>query len=315
MADTEEERTSRAAVASEDEIVLYVHDPSSKVIKVLLNNRNLTEEHVLFIANRKNIPPEVLETLFRDKRWTESYPVRLALAKNPKTPLFTALSIARFLRLFDLVDLAKNHFLPVLYRKKLEAIVIEKIPSLALGIKKTLAKIAGGEILLALIQDGYPEVVKQSLENPHLLEAHLYKVISRKTTTPGTIRTIADHRNWTSRYSIKFALVRNEHTPLVRSAFFLADLRTADLKDLYRDQHLPPAARPFIHRLLLERGEDPGRIAKGEEDVVYEIEESEMEDIEQELSSYDGTADIPTKADPDTGSANGSTDLEENRNG
>jgi hypothetical protein len=67
--------------------------------------------------------------------------------------------------------------------------------------------------------------------------------------------------------------------------------------------------------LLLERGEDPGRIAKGEEDVVYEIEESEMEDIEQELSSYDGTADIPTKADPDTGSANGSTDLEENRNG
>jgi hypothetical protein len=40
-----------------------------------------------------------------------------------------------------------------------------------------------------------------------------------------------------------------------------------------------------------------------------------MEDIEQELSSYDGTADIPTKADPDTGSANGSTDLEENRNG
>jgi len=122
--------------------MLLVHDPSPKVILGMLGNRNLTEEHVLVIANRKNLPPEVLNAIFRDKRWSESYPVRLALAKNPKTPLFTALSIARFLRLFDLVDLSRNQLIPAVFRRKLESIVKEKIPSLAMGVKKSMARVA-----------------------------------------------------------------------------------------------------------------------------------------------------------------------------
>lgn len=289
MSESEEDRAERAASASEDVLSLYLHDTSAKVIKAVLENRSLTEEHVLIVANRKNLAAEVLETIFRDRRWTDSYPVRLALARNPKTPMFVALSIARFLRLFDLADLARNHFLPVLYRKKVESIVIEKIPTLALGVKKTLAKISAGEILLALIQDGYPEIVRQCLENPHLVEAHLYKVISRKTTLPGTIRTIADHKNWTNRYHIKFALLRNEHTPLARSVLFLPDMRTADLRELFRDPHLPSGIRPSLHRELMERGEDPRSIIVADEEPVFEIEESEMEDLDRGLQGYEGS--------------------------
>lgn len=282
--------------ASDEEIALFVHDPSSKVILALLENRDLTEEHILIIANRKNISPEVLNTINKDVRWSESHPVRLAVAKNPKTPLFTALSIARFLRLFDLADLARNHLLPVIFRKKLEAMVIEKIPTLALGMKKTLAKVAAGEILISLIRDGYPDVIKLCLENPHLVEAHLYKVISHKITTPGTIRTIAENRNWTFRYHIKFALIRNEHTPLARSAQFLTDLKLGDLKELYRDPHLPSGVRPFIHRELLERGEDPERLSSTEEEIVFVIDETEFEDIETEMRTYDGGDDRQEKA-------------------
>ena len=286
MLDTEETRAARAAYASDEEIPLFVHDQSSKVILALLENRNLTEEHILIIANRKNLSPGVLNTLVKDPRWSESYPVRLALAKNPKTPLFAAISIARFLRLFDLAALARNHLLPVIFRRKLEAIVIEKIPTLALGVKKTLAKVAAGEILISLIKDGYPDVIKLCLENPHLVEAHLYKVISHKTTTPGTIRTIAENRNWTFRYHIKFALIRNEHTPLARCVLFLTDLKIGDLKELFRDPHLPSGVRPFIHRELLERGEDPERLSGPDEETIFVIDENEIEDIETELSAY-----------------------------
>ena len=291
MFDNEETRAAQAARASDEELSLLIHDPSSKVVLALFENRNLTEEHVLIIANRKNLSPAVLNTLVKDTRWNESYPVRLALAKNPKTPLFAALSLARFLRLFDLAALARNHLLPVIYRKKLESIVIEKIPALALGIKKTLAKVAAGEILISLIKDGYPDVIKLCLENPHLVEAHLYKIISSKMTTPGTIRTIAESRNWTFRYHIKFALIRNEHTPLARSALFLADLKTGDLKELYRDPHLPPGVRPFIHRELIERGEDPVLHSGPDEEIIFVIDEKEIEDIETEMRTYDGGDD------------------------
>jgi hypothetical protein len=297
MTESEGKRIELAASAQEDELTLLVHDPSSKVIMAMLDNRNLTEEHVLIVANRKNLTPEVLSAIFRDKRWSESYPVRLALAKNPKTPLFTALSIARFLRLFDLVELARNHLIPVIYRKKLEAIVIEKIPSLALGVKKTMARTAGGEILFALIKDGYPEVVKNCLENPYLVEAHLYKIISRQAISPGTIRTIAEDRNWSCRYHVKFALIRNEHTPLARSVLFLPDLKLLDLKELYRDPLLPSGVKPFIHRELIERGEDPERLGQEEEELIFRIEESDLEEIEQEMRSYERREFRPGKTE------------------
>lgn len=276
-----------AASVQEEDITQYVHDPSPRVVLALLENRNITEEHVLVIANRKNLPPEIFTAIFRDRRWSESYPIKLALAKNPKTPLFTSLSIARFLRLFDLAELSRNHFIPVIYRKKVETIVIDKIPALTLGVKKSLARIAGGEILLALIKDGYPEVVKSCLESPYLVEAHLYKIISRKTTTPGTIRTIAEDRNWSCRYHIKFALIRNEHTPLARSVMFLPDLKLLDLKELYRDPYLPHEVKPFIHRELVERGEDPERLSGDEEERIYEIGEGDLEAIDITMKEYE----------------------------
>jgi len=294
MLEPEEKRTALAASAQPDDITLYVHDPSPRVILGLLENRNLTEEHVLSVANRKNLPAEVFKAIAQDRRWSESYPVKLALAKNPKTPLASALSLARFLRLFDLAELARNNLISVIYRRKIEAMVTEKIPTLPLGVKKSLARVAGGEILLALIRDGYPDVVKHCLENPHLVEAHLYKVISRKTTTAGTIRTIAEDRNWSCRYHIKFALVRNEHTPLARSVLFLPDLKLLDLKELYRDPYLPGTVKPFIHRQLVERGEDPDRLGGNEEEKVYEIVESDFADIDREMRSYEQQIDEVT---------------------
>ncbi len=284
MVDPVATRAKNAQEAREEKITLFVHDPEPQVVRGLLENPNLSEEHILILASRKNLPAEILAEIFRDKRWSESYPVKLALAKNPKTPLFTALSVARFLQLFDLSDLARNHQLSVLYRKKVEAIVIEKIPTLPLGVKKTLAKVCAGDILLALIQDGYPEVVKVCLDNPSMVEAHLHKVINRKTTTAGTIRTIAEHRAWCCRYQIKFALIRNEHTPLSRSVLLLADMKLYDLVELYRNPLLPHGVRPAIHRELLERGQDPERLQAPHEERVYEVDEKDADVREHALT-------------------------------
>jgi hypothetical protein len=286
MPEPEVRRAEHAAAAAEDQIALYLQDPSPLVVQALLENRRVTEEHALVVAQRRNLPGDVLDRIFKDRRWTDSYPVRLALARNPKTPLFSALSLARYLRLFDLASIARDHLLPVIYRRKIEAIVIEKIPALALGVKKSLARSATGEILLALILNGYPDVVRACLDNPHLVEAHLYKVINRSTVTPGTIRSIADHRTWSARYQIKFALVRNEHTPLSRSVRFLPDLKIVDLRELYRDPSLPRAVRPSVHRELLARGEDPAACAGQQEETIFEIEDRDVDEIEQEMRAY-----------------------------
>jgi hypothetical protein len=119
------------------------------------------------------------------------------------------------------------------------------------------------------------------------VEAHLYKIISRKTTTPATIRTIAEDRNWSCRYHVKFALIRNAHTPLARSVLFLPDLKLLDLKELFRDPLLPQEVKPFIHRELVDRGEDPEHLGQDEAERIFEIEESDIADIERELQMYE----------------------------
>ncbi len=265
-----DDRISKASQAGPEDIARYLHDSSPKIIKALLNNKNLTEQDALIIANRKNLPGETLQTIYSDKRWADSYQMRLALAKNPKTPLFVSLSIARGLRLFDLADLSGSRLLPLAYRHKLEAIIIERLPALALGLKTSLAKMASGNVLMKMMEDGNPEVVKYCLNNPHMVEANLYKIINRPHTVPGTIRIIAAHPNWSSRYVIRISLMRNRHTPLAQTARFLPDMKTGDLRDLYFDPSVTTGVKPYIHKELWERGEEI-RKKDAEQNSVYEI--------------------------------------------
>jgi hypothetical protein len=269
MLETEEKRIELAMIADGEEIAQYVHDPSTKVIRALLGNRHLTEEEVLIIANRKNVPADILEMIAKDKRWAESYPVRLALARNPKSPLSISLSIARYLRLFDLEEITRCHFIPLAFRRKVEAIIIERIPTLPLGNKKTLAKKAAGNVLLKLLQDSDPDVVQLCLNNPHLMEGHLYKVISRADTVAETIRMIAMHPNWSSRSLIRFSLARNGHTPLSLSVRFLKSMKIMDLRELYVDPSVAVTIKPLSIGTL-GGGQQP---EKAGEEQVYEIDE------------------------------------------
>lgn len=280
-----ETRKEQAGSANEEEIARFLHDTSPDVIRTLLQNRNLSEDDVRILASRKNLPSDILETIARDKRWLESYPVKLSLARNPKTPLSISLSIARYLRLFDLAEMTRNHFLPLVFRHKLEMIIIEKIPTMDLGLKKTLAKLAAGEVLQKLIQNGYPEVVKLCLDNPYLVEGHLYKIINRHSTTSVVIKIIAEHPKWTTRSLIKVALVRNAHTPLALSAAFISGMSVMDLHDVYRDPSTPITIKPFIHRELLSRGENPEAIPQEKIFDIDEEDEAVIEEFKEEQQS------------------------------
>jgi len=279
MSESEETRRELATTAGEEEIASYLHDPSPKVIRALLQNRHLSEEDVTIIAKRKNLPSDILETIFKDNRWAESYPVRLALARNPRSPLSVSLTIARYLRIFDLEEITRSHFIPLVFRHKVEMIINERLPTMPLGNKKTLAKKATGGVLLKLLLDADAEVVKLCLNNPHITEGHLFKVISRSDTREDTIRMIAEHPNWSSRSLIRVSLVRNVHTPLSFSTRYIAEMKIMDLRELYADPSVPVTIKPFIHRELWERGEEPKLVV---EEKIFEISEEEMAEFEAE---------------------------------
>jgi hypothetical protein len=279
MPEPEETRKEQAMTATGEEIVRFLHDPSPVVMRALLKNRLVSEDDVLIIVKRKNLPSDILETIFKDNRWADSYPVQQSLASNPRSPLSVSLTIARKLRLFDLEEITRSHSIPLVFRNKVEMIISERIPTMPLGNKKTLARKAAGNVLLKLLMDADEEVVTLCLNNPHITEGHLFKVISRSETRAKTVLLITQHSNWSSRQLIRFSLTRNANTPLARAVRFIAEMKIMELRELYADPSLPVTVRPIVHREILERGEEPQKVI---EEKVFEIDEEELAEIEAE---------------------------------
>jgi hypothetical protein len=245
-----------ASAATEEELKSLVYHRSSEVISRILHNKNLTEDLVLIIADRRNIDPKILESIAHNERWKDRYKVKLALCKNPKTPQKLSISLLKFLKIFDLTDLTRNNIIPATLRMKVEANIGEKMPAMPLGIKITLAKRASSNVLMRLIEEGLREVVEVCLDSPYLTEADIYKIINMEKTSPQVIRMIASHRKWSCRYYVRWALILNRHAPLACVVNFLKDMKKADLKELYNAPNTPSGTKPYIYRELLEREED-----------------------------------------------------------
>lgn len=245
----------QADTASGEKLKALALHQSSRVVSKLLSNPNLTDELALIIAQRRNISPDIFEALYNDMRWRNHYAFMLSLCKNPKAPLKIVMTLLKSLKIFDLADLTRNPQIPINIRARAEACISERILSLPLGIKITLAKRAGSEVLFRLLEDGMKEVVVECLKSPLMTEQILCRIISTKKITSLVIRLIARHPKWSSRYDVQWALIRNNHTPLARSVNFIKNLKTNDLTELYGNREVPVSTKPFIYRELCERSE------------------------------------------------------------
>jgi hypothetical protein len=78
------------------------HDPTPRVIAALLDNPRLTEGLLAPLVHREDTLPDVLRLIAEDPRWGLRYPLRAALARNPRTPVATALALLPALKKVDL---------------------------------------------------------------------------------------------------------------------------------------------------------------------------------------------------------------------
>jgi hypothetical protein len=62
-------------------------DPDARVVRTILQNPRLTEAEVIKLAASRRASPGALEVIAQSDRWIARYPVELALANNPVTPL------------------------------------------------------------------------------------------------------------------------------------------------------------------------------------------------------------------------------------
>ncbi len=279
-----EQRIEQAHTAQDEELWSLVRDTNPQVILNVTLNRSLNEEMVLFLAKARNTPAEALGFLASDIRFKESYKLKLALCRNPKTPPRVSFSLLKFLRIFDLGDMTRNQSVPVTLRQKIELMLTEKIPSLPSGVRIALAKRSNCSIVMAIMARGDSNVVNACLDSPVITETHLCETINRSTVKPAIIHMISVHPKWSLRYAVKYSLIRNFHTPMVYVSRFIPDMKTSDLRELYSYESLPKSTRPYIFSELRERG----KTVEMPEEETYEISGDD---------DYDNRDDIPYHTD------------------
>jgi hypothetical protein len=102
------------------------HDPSPRVAAALLDNPRLTEGLLEPLVNSVAAAPAVLEVIAADRRWGARYALRLALARNPATPVVAAWRILGTLRKPDLKLVAGDPRLTEAVRRRAWVLLEEK---------------------------------------------------------------------------------------------------------------------------------------------------------------------------------------------
>jgi hypothetical protein len=83
-----------------------------ELIRAALENPYLSESHLLKVLAREGLPSAVIEQLVQHPRWSHCYQVRLALIRNPLTPLARVLGLIPEMAITDLRDACLDSRMP-----------------------------------------------------------------------------------------------------------------------------------------------------------------------------------------------------------
>jgi len=100
------ERRSMARTRDRDLLSRLASDQDATVVHHVLQNPLCTEREVLVAASRRPQRAEVLEEIFRSRRWSANRRVRRALALNPYSPPALASAALALLTVPDLREVA-----------------------------------------------------------------------------------------------------------------------------------------------------------------------------------------------------------------
>jgi len=87
---------------------LLAREKNKLILTNILQNPRISDHEILQFAKEKTLPEEILTLLTKRKEWMKKYPVRLAVAQNPKTPLALSLRLLRTFRDLDLRRIARS---------------------------------------------------------------------------------------------------------------------------------------------------------------------------------------------------------------
>jgi hypothetical protein len=251
--DTLSQDRERALMVTGDDLTVLLHHPDLIVLLALLDNPAMDETQLCIVLDRKDLPGEVLEEVLRRKPLLKNYRVKRALAFHPRTPRLPSLRLVRELYLMDLAQLALLPGTPAESKRIAEDQLLARLSHLPLGQKIALARRGPARVAGALLAGGHPKILAVVLDNTHLTEAQILRVLSREALSPDVILAISQHRKWSCTYNVRLGLVRHPNSTLTSILAYLPELTVSDLRELAAPGIVSDSLRKYLQAEIHHR--------------------------------------------------------------
>jgi hypothetical protein len=87
---------------------ILVRDSNKVVAQAVIHNPRISDQEIESIAAMRTVSDEVLRTISLNRAWVRSYPIILNLARNPRTPIPSAINILPRIHTKDLQNISQN---------------------------------------------------------------------------------------------------------------------------------------------------------------------------------------------------------------
>ncbi|HEY0377940.1 MAG TPA: hypothetical protein VGC87_13545 [Pyrinomonadaceae bacterium] len=87
---------------------ILIRDSNKVVAQAVIHNPRITDQEIENIAAMRTVSDEVLRVIALNRAWARSYPIILNLARNPRTPIPTAINILSRIHTKDLQHISQN---------------------------------------------------------------------------------------------------------------------------------------------------------------------------------------------------------------
>jgi hypothetical protein len=238
---------------SASEIGTLLFHPSTEVLESLLKQPSFNEEHLLTLLSRKDLPRAILLLIARRRDWMDSYCVKLAVVKHPRSPREVTLRMLKHIYIFDLMQLVFTPGAPAELKRLSEDAILSQRESLALGQRISLARRGSSRVASRLLADRELPVVKAALSNPYLTEQGVATGLLQEGVSGELPFLVERHPRWSVSRLVKQALVRSGQLSLARVMAILAELTANELTDVACDPRVAPNLRAYAARLANAR--------------------------------------------------------------
>ena len=248
------QRLYHALTTGTEDLYRVIEDPSMDVLAAALKNRAIDGTHLGRLLKRHDLSEDLLKAAYRLEIVAESHELNVALARNPGTPAAVLTMLLPHLYLFELMNVCYLTGVTPDQKLAAERAIIQRLPSISLGNKLTLARRGTAALVETLLKEGDPRLLEACLDNAHLKEAAVFSFLNGGNASAETISMVARHPRWKSRANLRGAILKNPRTPGIWYTLFLPQLNPVDVKALLGSSRLTSPQKKLVEDELKRRG-------------------------------------------------------------